>query len=224
MQKRNTKQITKDLKAIKEAAKTAKTLKDIATVTGLSYSKVVTSLSNHPIIKKRVLASLEANKGVDVKKVLPHAESKTPSAPIIISSEDNGNGKFIVICDCPALMYGLRNCSTTPIVIPKFVENSLIGIAKSDSFEGHKAKMALTKIEGLSDWCTVVPNPDEDSFVELTDDFSWRAQTLVALACKYWSDGYHVTVKTRTAEIYKFATLQGCLTVDFVPADDELIG
>ena len=219
MEKRNNKQIELDVKAIQEAAKTATSLKEVSEITGLSYPKVTTSLSRHPIIRKRVFASLEANK-VSVpltQERIISVVQKVPCPP------ENEEGKWVVICDCPAIVYGLRSCIGTPVVIPQFVENSIERMSCFSSVEGRKAKAALTHMGVLYDWCTVAPKLDNESLlVEPDIEPSWRARALVSLACKYWSEGYIVTVKTRTAEVYKLASLQGCLTVNFVPADDEV--
>ena len=62
MEKRTAKQIEKDCKRIKEATKTAKTFKDIEEKTGLTYPEIITSISKHPIISKRIREQLDANK------------------------------------------------------------------------------------------------------------------------------------------------------------------
>lgn len=220
MDKRNYKQIELDVKAIQEAAKHATSLKEVSEITGLTYKKVSTSLSRHPIIRKRVLAALEANK----KGSVPVTQERTISiVEKIPSHSEDEEGKWVVICDCPALVYGLRSCTETPIVIPQFVEDSIIGISRYSSIEGGKANAVLTRMGAFYDWCTVAPRLDNESLlVEPESEPSWRAKALVALACKYVSEGYTVTVKTRTAEIYQLALLQGCLTVNFVPADSEV--
>lgn len=219
MEKRTNKKIEADVQAIKEAAKTATSLKEVSDILGLSYQKICTSLSRHPIIRKRVVATLEANnasKTNALQESISSVEETTTSCPPEVD-------KYVVICDCPALLYGLRSCSGTPIVIPQFVEDSITGISFSNSTEGQKANTLLTLMSALYDWCTVIPRLSNESLiVEPTTEFSWRAKALVALACKYWRDGYIVTVKTRTGEVYNLARIQKCLTVDFVPADDEI--
>lgn len=59
--KRTQKEIEIDCKRLKEAAKTATSLKDLEKETGLSYTMINTSLSKHPIIFKRIKAQLAVN-------------------------------------------------------------------------------------------------------------------------------------------------------------------
>ena len=218
MEKRTNKEIEAGVQAIKEAAKQATSLKEVSEITGLTYKKVATSLSRHPIIRKRVMATLEANKASKA----PAVQEPTTSV-VKETSSQSVKEKAVVICDCPALVYGLNSCCGTPVVIPKFVENSIIRISRLDSAEGKKASIALTLMGAFYDWCTVAPKLDNEFLlVEPATPPSWRARALVALACMYWCDGYTVTVKTRTAEVYNLALLQECLTVDFVPADSEV--
>lgn len=60
--KRTQKEIEKDCKRIKEAAKTATSLKDIERATNLSYSEINTTLKKHPTIFKRIKEQLIINK------------------------------------------------------------------------------------------------------------------------------------------------------------------
>lgn len=217
MEKRTNKEIEADVKAIKEAAIQATSLKEVSEITGLTYHKVSTSLSRHPIIRKRVMATLEANKASKSPAM------QEPTTSVAKTSSQSEKEKTVVICDCPALVYGLNSCCGTPVVIPKFVENAIIRISRLNSEEGKKAGIALTLMGTFYDWCTVAPKLDNEFLlVEPATPPSWRARALVALACMYWCDGYTVTVKTRTAEVYNLALLQECLTVDFVPADGEV--
>ena len=61
MNKRSRKEIEKDLRKIKEASKKAKTFKELAEMTGLSYMQIKTSLKDHPIIESRVRKNLKEN-------------------------------------------------------------------------------------------------------------------------------------------------------------------
>jgi len=219
MNKRSKKQIELDVAAIKEAAKTASTLKELAEITGLSIQKVRTSLDHHPIIKKRVMASLDANKAKEVCVPTATVEENTSISIVHHSKEDC---KSLVICDCPSLMYGLSSCMETSIVIPRFVKDTLIGISKSSDANAETAKKVLVKINTVANWCTIAPRIDEVLFNDPPFKISWRTKALIALACKYWVEGYQVTIKTRTAEIAKVAALQECLKVDFVKADDKV--
>lgn len=60
--KRTQKQIERDCKRIQEAARTATSMKEIKEATGLSLTKINTTLSKHPIISKRIKQLLESNK------------------------------------------------------------------------------------------------------------------------------------------------------------------
>lgn len=218
MEKRTKKQIEKDVAAIKEAAKTASTLKELAEIAGLSVQKVRTSLEHHPIIKKRVMAMLDANKNKEVCAPSTPVDRNT-SISLLPPSEEKINS--IVICDCPALMYGLSRCMETPIIIPNFVKDSLIGISKNPDADSEIAKDILIKINTIQNWCTVAPKINEVFLNNPPFKISWRTKALVALACKYWAEGYEVTIKTRTSEVAKVAAMQECLKVDFVKADDK---
>lgn len=58
---RTAKQIENDTKRIKEAAKTARNMKELEKITGLSYSMIKTTLLKHPIISNRIRDQLLAN-------------------------------------------------------------------------------------------------------------------------------------------------------------------
>ena len=60
--KRTQKEIEKDCKRLKEAAKTATTMKELENLTGLSYVMINTTLSKHPTIFKRIKEQLAVNK------------------------------------------------------------------------------------------------------------------------------------------------------------------
>lgn len=62
IQKRTQKEIEKDCKRLKEAAKTATTIKELENSTGLSYVMINTTLSKHPTIFKRIKEQLAVNK------------------------------------------------------------------------------------------------------------------------------------------------------------------
>lgn len=87
MGKRTQKQIELDCKRIQEAAKTAKTFKEIGEMTGLSHSEIRTSLSKHPRISKKVQKQVEDNKVASENEmtekeksqdVAKNSEAKTP--------------------------------------------------------------------------------------------------------------------------------------------------
>lgn len=60
--RRTREQIENDCRRIKEAAKTAKTMKELENLTGLSYMMINTTLSKHPTIHKRIKEQLADNK------------------------------------------------------------------------------------------------------------------------------------------------------------------
>lgn len=71
--KRTQKEIEKDCKRIKEAAKTATSIRDIERATNLSYSEINTTMSKHPTIFKRIKNQLEANKELSkIEKIIKH--------------------------------------------------------------------------------------------------------------------------------------------------------
>lgn len=219
MEKRTRKQIENSVKEIQAAAKSAKTFKEISEITGLTPQKVKTSLKDHPRIKKRIVDLFVANKEANVCIPKTSVKKDTSSTKKQVRISAKSNEKHIVICDCPALMYGLSHCIETPIVIPNFVKNSLVGISKSNTVDGAIAKELLARIDTIQDWCTIAPRINETLINEC--ECNWRTRALVALACKYWAEDYQVTVKTRTAEILKVANLQECLRVEFVQEDGK---
>lgn len=105
MAKRTAKEIEKDCKKIREAAKTAKSIKDIERATNLSYAEINTTMSKHPTIFKRIKQQIAVNKEQaqiekknekealikTEKKARPKKEkdAKTKIAKKSISSEQN---------------------------------------------------------------------------------------------------------------------------------------
>ena len=229
MSKRTNQEIEKDTLKIKEAAKTATSFKELAKLTGLTEQKIRTTLKRHPIICKRVTSALEANKK-ETRKIKEPIRSKVKPVSVNMSPlpKEDVEGKWVVICDAPALMYGLQACTGTSVVIPQFVINTLEGLSQSTDYLGHPLPESLKAAKALSiiqanNWATIAPRLKEETLlVDSKEEYSWRAKALVALACHYWIEGYTVTIKTRTSEIKNLANLQGCITVDFVSADNEV--
>lgn len=223
--KRTNKQIEADVVFIKQAAKTAKTLKELAELSGLTVQQVRVSLDKHPIIKKRVLASLEENSLAAKSSVSePSEEVSLEKVPVPTKLElpaEDEEGKWVVVCDCPALLYGLESCYATRIVVPKFVYNTLLKIAQFQTTEAKLASAVLFRIHSTTDWCTIVPETEDELLIEPSTESGWRAKKIVSLACRYWCEGYNVTVKTRTGEIDRLAKIQEVLTVDFVETDED---
>lgn len=172
---------------------------------------------------------METNKKESRKAEEP-IRSKVKPIPVNMPPlpKEDVEGKWVVICDAPALVYGLQACTGTSVVIPQFVINTLEGLSKATDYSGHLMPEALKASRTLSmihstNWATIAPKLKEETLlVDSKEEYSWRAKALVALACHYWIEGYTVTIKTRTSEIKNLANLQGCITVDFVSADDEV--
>lgn len=65
--RRTQKEIEDDCKKIKEAAKTATSIKELEKATNLSYGEINTTLSKHPIIYKRIREQIAINKKNAIK-------------------------------------------------------------------------------------------------------------------------------------------------------------
>ena len=97
IQKRTQKEIEKDSKRIKEAAKTATTMKELENLTGLSYAMINTTLSKHPTIFKRIKEQLAVNKekwgGRSTKQkelgTKPKAEEKAKKCALVKETKQN---------------------------------------------------------------------------------------------------------------------------------------
>ena len=225
--KRSNKVIEADVKLIQRAAESAKSINEISEQTGITVQKIRTSLKRHPIIKGRVLASLEANRGSKKADHKPTKQAPKPKAPANQEGIPNEaeDFKHITICDAPAMLYGLRSCLATPVIIPSFVYDTFVGLSKHDDPAiSKKAENTLTMIHSLGDWCTIANKVQDETLLvdPTTEDPGWRAKAFVALCCEYWSKGYYVVIKTRTTTIANLARLQGCFVIDFVSADDEV--
>lgn len=61
MERRTQKEIENDFKLIKEAANKAKTMAELSEITGLTYMKIRTCLSNHPIVEKKIKEQIKSN-------------------------------------------------------------------------------------------------------------------------------------------------------------------
>ena len=180
MSKRSNQEIEKDTQKIKEAAKVATSFKELAELTGLTVQQVKTTLVRHPIIYKRVASALETNKKESRKAEEP-IRSKVKPVPVDeppLPKED-ANGKWVVICNAPALVYGLQACTGTPVVIPQFVINTLDGLAQSTDYMGHpmpealKASRTLSMVYATTDWATIAPKLKEETLlVDPNEDYS----------------------------------------------------
>ncbi len=74
MVKRTQKEIEKDFRRIKEAAKTATSIKDLERKTGLSYAMINTTLSKHPTVFKRIKAQMSNNQEINSENKLKAIE------------------------------------------------------------------------------------------------------------------------------------------------------
>lgn len=126
--KRTQKEIEKDCKRIKEAAKVATSLKDIEKTTNLSYSEINTTMQKHPIIFKRIKEQLIINKAqaeIEIirKKALAKSEekarlkverevkkvSKTKIIPQSIKDESNITKKLVKNYVIDASITGIKS-------------------------------------------------------------------------------------------------------------------
>lgn len=60
--RRTPQEVERDCERLKEAAKTATTIKELERVTGLSYFMIQSTLSKHPVIFKQIKELLASNK------------------------------------------------------------------------------------------------------------------------------------------------------------------
>ena len=224
MEKRSIKEIQADVKKIQAASATATTIKEIAEITGLSVWKINTSLERHPIIKKRVYEAVEINRtGSCQPKAKPRTSRKAKSSGADKLVFTGVKANEVTICDAPAMISSLGECLSGPVTIPHYVFNTIVGLAKGDKDDSPKARRTLNAITTAPEWCTVADKVNEEAILVDPEDeeTSWRARALVALGCKYWAEGYHVTIKTRTGAIARLARLQGVFEkICFVEADD----
>ena len=217
MTKRDNYQIEKDVKSIQKAVAngTATNWKQLAEELGLTTQKVKTSLASHPIIYKRVEEKLKLNKEANKnkgKKVCNNKKSVTPKDQM---------EKVITITETSALMVSLQNCMATPVVVPDFCIRELEKL----SDDSEEAKLALTTIFSVKGWLTTRKlNRDLETVlvkINADDKLKSRSIAIVALACYYYTEGYIVTLKTRTSEVARLMKKQGIdVTVEFVEPDE----
>ena len=222
MEKRSIKSIEADVKKIQAASATATTIKEISVMTGLSVWKINTSLERHPIIKKRVYEAVEINRTGSCQPK-PRAARKVKSKAGAEMVFTGVKANEVTICDAPAMISALGSCLSGPVTIPHYVFNTIVGLAKGNKEDSPRARRTLNAITTAPEWCTVADKVLGESILVDPEDEepSWRAKALVALGCKLWSEGYHVTIKTRTGAIARLARLQGIFEdICFVEADD----
>ena len=148
MAKRTQKEIEKDCKRIKEAAKTATSIKELEQATGLSYAMINTTLSKHPIIFKRIKEQLDINLANREKA---KSEAKKQTSPAIngvetsnVSTANNLSG-FVI----DASISGVENikelllkiCTTDKkIILTSITIRELENLQKSITLQGKDAR------------------------------------------------------------------------------------
>lgn len=194
MAKRTQKEIEQDCKRIKEAAKTATSIKELEQATGLSYAMINTTLSKHPIIFKRIKEQLDINLANREKA---KSEAKKQTSPAIkgietshVSTADNFSG-FVI----DASISGVENikelllkiCTTDKkIILTSITIRELENLQKSITLQGKDARYFLAlaaenpksfvsqlidETIGIPDDCIIKYCVDnKDKFILLTSD------------------------------------------------------
>lgn len=194
MAKRTQKEIEQDCKRIKEAAKTATSIKELEQATGLSYAMINTTLSKHPIIFKRIKEQLDINLANREKA---KSEAKKQTSPAIkgietshVSTADNFSG-FVI----DASISGVENikelllkiCTTDKkIILTSITIRELENLQKSITLQGKDARYFLAlaaenpksfvsqlidETIGIPDDCIIKYCADnKDKFILLTSD------------------------------------------------------
>ena len=194
MAKRTQKEIEQDCKRIKEAAKTATSIKELEQATGLSYAMINTTLSKHPIIFKRIKEQLDINLANREKA---KSEAKKQTSPAIkgietshVSTADNFSG-FVI----DASISGVENikerllkiCNTNKkIILTSITIRELENLQKSITLQGKDARYFLAlaaenpksfvsqlidETIGIPDDCIIKYCADnKDKFILLTSD------------------------------------------------------
>ncbi|MCI8654651.1 MAG: hypothetical protein HFJ48_02085 [Clostridia bacterium] len=162
IQKRTQKEIEKDCKRLKEAAKTATTMKELENLTGLSYVMINTTLSKHPIMFKRIKEQLAVNKKRAEEKqkeleVKAKAEEKakkdamvkeTKQSEIVTTNKNNDVSGFVI----DASITGIENlreylskiCSTqTKLILTSITIKELEKMQKFKDIDGNDARFIL---------------------------------------------------------------------------------
>ena len=194
MAKRTQKEIEQDCKRIKEAAKTATSIKELEQATGLSYAMINTTLSKHPIIFKRIKEQLDINLANREKA---KSEAKKQTSPAIngvetsnVSTTDNFSG-FVI----DASISGVENikerllkiCNTNKkIILTSITIRELENLQKSITLQGKDARYFLAlaaenpksfvsqlideTIDSPDDCITKYWADNKDKFILLTSD------------------------------------------------------
>ena len=165
IQQRTQKEIEKDCKRLKEAAKTAMTMKELENLTGLSYAMINTTLSKHPTIFKRIKEQLAINKEkaeteAQKQKELEakaKAEEKarndamakeTKQNEIVISNKDDDISGFVIDASITGIAnfreYLSKICNTqTKIILTSVTIKELEKMQNFKDIDGNDARYLL---------------------------------------------------------------------------------
>lgn len=184
MQRRTQSQIEKDYKIIREAAKTAKTFKELEKITGLKHSEIQISLSKHPRAYERI------------KKAFADYGKSTKAQPK--ASKINVDTKAIVIDTSITGVEGIENLLETDsasIILTSVVIKELSQMQHFDDASAMRARHILA-----------MPADYEDKFVhELIDESFDTADKCILEYCKQNAD--NVILYTADKEMYNFAKI-----------------
>lgn len=149
--KRTQREIENDCKKIKEAAKTAISMKDIEVATGLSYSMINTTLAKHPMISKRIKALLASNKleaestTLKGEKASSKLSSKTQNDDTLVT---NSYSRFVIDASITGFTELNSLLSETILSKGKFILTSITikeleQMQKFNNVDGHSARHIL---------------------------------------------------------------------------------
>ena len=194
MAKRNQKEIEQDCKRIKEAAKTATSMKELEHATGLSYAMINTTLSKHPIVFKRIKEQLDINLAnkekakLEAQKQTSLANNEVQSSKVSTTNTFSG---FVI----DASISGVENikellleiCNTDKkIILTSITIKELENLQKSITLQGKDARYFLALaaenpksfVSQLIDETVGIPDDciikycayNKDKFILLTSD------------------------------------------------------
>ena len=184
MQRRTQSQIEKDYKIIREAAKTAKSFKELEKITGLKHSEIHTSLSKHPRAYeriKKIFADYGKSSGIEPKS-LP---ADTTKNAIVIDTS---------IMGIEGIEKLLEN-EKSHIILTSVVVKELSQMQHFEDATAMRARHILA-----------MPADYEDKFIhELIDETFETADQCILEYCKQNSN--NVTLYTADKEMYNFAKI-----------------
>lgn len=160
---RTKKEIEKDCKRLKEASKTATTLKELEEVTGLSYTMIITTLSKHPTIFKRIKEQLVLNKEKatletpmsetlletpEVSETAPLEVATETSAETVSTKQDENCSRFVIDASISGIKH-LRNILSQigldngKIILTSITIKELEKLQKRNDIDGNDARYIL---------------------------------------------------------------------------------